>query len=603
MVHDAKKMKLSADCQKFAILSVSDKTGLVSFAKKLSECGYKLLGSGGTAKKVRDAGISIEDVSSVTGFPEILGGRVKTLHPAVHGGILATDCQRDVEDMERLKLNNIRMVACNLYPFKNTISKGDVPMEEAVEQIDIGGVTLLRAAAKNHKFVTVISDPGDYDLVVKEIESSEDKSTSSELKKKLATKAFAHTADYDVAISSYMQKNNSKGDCSVSLKYGMNPHQKPARAFLTNQNLPFEVLNGMLGYINLCDALNAWQLVKELKGSLGIECAASFKHVSPAGAAVAVELTSELAKAYMVEDLADQLSPIATAYVRSRGCDRMSSFGDFIALSDNCDEITAKVISREVSDGIIAPGYSEEALSILRKKKSGKYLVLKMDANYEPEATETRTIYGIKLEQPRNTHLVTKSSFSNVVSKNKELPAEALRDLVVASTALKYTQSNSVCYARDGQTIGIGAGQQSRIHCTRLAGDKANNWWLRLHPNVLGMKFKAGIKRAEKANLIDAYVNGNVGKELKEEEWREKFVDAPKLLTDQDIEEWVGKMRGVSLASDAFFPFTDNIDRCRQSGVDYVASPGGSSMDDAVVRACDDYDITMVHLQHRMFHH
>jgi len=603
MVHELKKIKLSPDCQKFAVLSVSDKTGLVNFASKLQACGYKLLGSGGTAKKVREAGIPIQDVSDVTGFPEILGGRVKTLHPAVHGGILATECQRDQDDMTRLNLNYIRMVVCNLYPFKNTISKGEVDMEDAVEQIDIGGVTLLRAAAKNHKYVTVVSDPKDYDLVVKELESSEDKCTSSDVRLKLATKAFEHTAEYDVEISSYMLKSNSEGDCNISLKYGMNPHQKPARAFVNGQNLPFKILNGGLGFINLCDALNAWQLVKELKSSLGVESAASFKHVSPAGAAVAVELTDDLAKAYMVEDLKDQLSPIATAYVRARGCDRMSSFGDFIALSDNCDQITAKIISREVSDGIIAPGYSEEALSILRKKKSGKYLVLKMDKDYEPDAMECRTIYGVKLEQPRNTHTVTESSFKNIVSKNKNLTTTAIRDLIVASIALKYTQSNSVCYAKDGQTIGIGAGQQSRIHCTRLAGDKANNWWLRQHPNVLNMKFKAGIKRAEKANLIDAYVNGNIGKELNEEAWKEKLVDAPKCLTLLDSQEWIEKMQGVSLSSDAFFPFTDNIDRAHQSGVDYISSPCGSSMDEVVVQACDNYDITMVHLQHRMFHH
>ncbi|CAL1288988.1 unnamed protein product, partial [Larinioides sclopetarius] len=324
--------------------------------------------------------------------------------------------------------------------------------------------------------------------------------------------AFNHTAEYDTAISNYFRGEFSQGVSQLTLRYGMNPHQKPAQIYTTEPKLPFSVLNGSPGFINFCDALNAWQLVTELKQSLNLPAAASFKHVSPAGAAVAVPLTYEESKVCMVDDLYENLTPLATAYARARGADRMSSFGDFVALSDTCDAVTARIISREVSDGIIAPGYEPAALDILKKKKNGGYCVLQMDPGYKPSDLEVRTLFGLNLSQKRNDAVIDKNLFTNIISKNKTLSADGIRDLIVATTAVKYTQSNSVCYAKNGQVIGTGAGQQSRIHCTRLAGDKANIWWLRHHPKVLGMQFQKGVKRAEISNIIDVFVSGTIGK-------------------------------------------------------------------------------------------
>jgi phosphoribosylaminoimidazolecarboxamide formyltransferase/IMP cyclohydrolase len=383
----------------------------------------------------------------------------------------------------------------------------------------------------------------------------------------------------------------------------MNPHQKPAQLYTTLPELPLKVLNGSPGFINLCDALNGWQLVKELKTATGIPAATSFKHVSPAGAAVGVPLTSEQSRLCMVDDLMEVITPLATAYARARGADRMSSFGDFIAISDVCDVPTARIISREVSDGIIAPGYDEEALQILSKKKGGNYCVLQIDPDFEPDTMEDRTLFGLKMQQRRNDAVIDKSLFTNIVSKRKELPEGAVRDLIVASIALKYTQSNSVCYAKDGQVIGIGAGQQSRIHCTRLAGEKANHWWLRQHPKVLGMTFKKGVKRAEMSNVIDVYVNGTVGQDMETAAWESMLEKPPEQLTQDERKHWIDSLKGVALSSDAFFPFRDNIDRAKQSGVEYIASPAGSTNDQSVVDACDENLITMVHTNLRLFHH
>lgn len=586
-----------------ALLSVSDKTGLVQLGKRLEAFGYTLVASGGTATALRTAGLKVKDVSDITGAPEMLCGRVKTLHPAVHAGILARLTDSDKADMSKMNYNLIDIVVCNLYPFKQTIAKPDVTVADAVENIDIGGVTLLRAAAKNHARVTILCDPADYDTVLREIESSPNKEPSMKTRQNLALKAFTHTAEYDDTISNYFRKEYSSGISQLTLRYGMNPHQKPAQIFTTLPKLPLSVVNGSPGFINLCDALNGWQLVKELKQGLNLPAATSFKHVSPAGAAVGVPLTREQAKVCMVDDIYDKLTPLATAYARARGADRMSSFGDFIALSDVCDEITAKIISREVSDGIIAPGYSQEALSILKKKKNGGYCVLQMDPNYEPDAMERRVLFGLTMEQRRNDAVINQSIFGNVVTKNKQLPVSAIRDLIVASIALKYTQSNSVCYARDGQVIGIGAGQQSRIHCTRLAGDKADNWWLRQHPNVLSMKFKKGVTRAEISNAIDNYVNGSVGKDMDKKDWESKFEVVPPMLTDADRTNWIKKLNNVSLSSDAFFPFSDNIHRAHQSGVEFIGSPSGSNNDTEVINSCNQYNIVMAHTTLRLFHH
>jgi len=586
-----------------AILSVSNKSGLVDFAKKLYGAGINLVASGGTAAAIKAANIPVSDVADLTKCPEMLGGRVKTLHPAVHAGILARDTVDDQADLQAQGYGNIRFVVCNLYPFVNTVAKEGVSIDDAVENIDIGGVTLLRAAAKNHKYVTVVCDPTDYGSVLDEISQSMEKSTSLETRQKLALKAFTHTMEYDTAISDFFRQKYSASESHLPLRYGANPHQKPAQLFTTLEKLPLKVVNGSPGFINLCDALNAWQLVKELKQSLRMAAAASFKHVSPAGAAVGVPLTPEEAKLCMVDDLASTLTPLANAYARARGADRMSSFGDFIALSDICDVPTAKIISREVSDGIIAPGYEEDALEILKKKKGGNYCVLTMDPLYEPTLMEKRTLYGLQLEQRRNDATINEDMFSNVVSKNQEVSADAIRDLIVASIAVKYTQSNSVCYAKRGQVVGIGAGQQSRIHCVRLAGDKTNNWWLRQHPKVLNMKFKKGVKRAEISNLIDTYVSGTVGKDYDQKKFDDSFEEIPINLSENEREEWIQSLRGVVLSSDAFFPFRDSVDRAIQSGVQFVCSPSGSAADQLVGEAADEHGIVLVHTNTRLFHH
>uniref|UniRef100_A0A1W7R9Y1 Bifunctional purine biosynthesis protein ATIC n=1 Tax=Hadrurus spadix TaxID=141984 RepID=A0A1W7R9Y1_9SCOR len=587
-----------------AILSVSDKSGLVDFAKTLHNAKFKLVASGGTANTIREAGLPVRDVSELTGAPEMLGGRVKTLHPAVHAGILSRKIPSDKADMDQQGYDYVSIVVCNLYPFVKTISAPNVTMDDAVEQIDIGGVTLLRAAAKNHARVTVICDPSDYKLVSEELVNSPDHSTSLDLRKKLAVKAFNHTAQYDAAISNYFRQQYCSNISQLSLRYGMNPHQNPAQIYTTQKELPFKVLNGSPGFINLCDALNAWQLVKELKSSLGMPAAASFKHVSPAGAAVGVTLTPVQAKVCMVDDFYEQLTPLATAYARARGADRMSSFGDFIALSDPCDTITAKIISREVSDGIIAPDYEPEAFEILKKKKGGAYCILKMDPTYEPSIMESRVLFGLTLDQKRNDACIDRTLFdaANIVTTKNTLSEDAIRDLIVATTAVKYTQSNSVCYAKDGQVIGTGAGQQSRIHCTRLAGDKVNNWWIRQHPKVIGLAFKKGIKRAEISNIIDIFVSGTIGKDLSKEAF-EAAVGSVEPLTEDEKQQWISQLSGVALSSDAFFPFRDNIDRAYQSGVQYIISPGGSTNDDKVIEACNEYGIVMFHSKLRLFHH
>ncbi|XP_060684080.1 bifunctional purine biosynthesis protein PURH [Hemiscyllium ocellatum] len=585
-----------------ALLSVSDKTSLLDFAKRLVSLDLSLVASGGTAKTLREAGFAVRDVSEITGFPEMLGGRVKTLHPAVHGGILARNIPEDMSDIKKLGFSMIRVVACNLYPFVQTISAPNVTMAEAVEQIDIGGVTLLRAAAKNHARVTVVCDPADYLPVAQEMEASDQKDTSTETRKALALKAFTHTAQYDEAISDYFRKECGRGKSQLCLRYGMNPHQTPAQIYTQRPQLPIQVLNGSPGFINLCDALNAWQLVRELKQALCLPAAASFKHVSPAGAAIGVPMTEEEARVCMVHDKYGTLTPLATAYARARGADRMSSFGDFIALSDVCDVPTAQIISREVSDGIIAPGYKQEALDILSKKKNGNYCILQMDLEYEPDEVETRTIFGLHLSQKRNNAIIDRSLFEKQVTSSKELLDSAIRDLIVASIAVKYTQSNSVCYAKDGQVVGIGAGQQSRIHCTRLAGDKTDHWWLRHHPKVLAMKFKAGAKRAEIANAIDQYVGGTMEAEDLPA-WQAMFEEPPEPLSDTERKNWISRLSGVALSSDAFFPFRDNVERAKKSGVDFIAAPSGSAADRVVVGACEQLGITLFHTNLRLFHH
>jgi phosphoribosylaminoimidazolecarboxamide formyltransferase / IMP cyclohydrolase len=387
----------------------------------------------------------------------------------------------------------------------------------------------------------------------------------------------------------------------LTLRYGTNPNQVPARVYMQDGNdLPIIVLGGSPGYINLLDALNSWQLVRELKQTIGQSAAASFKHVSPSGAAVAVPLSDTLKKIYFVDDM--ELSPLATAYARARGVDRMSSFGDFIALSDTVDVPTAKLIAREVSDGVIAPAYAPEALEILKKKKQGKYAVIQIDPDYEPQITEMRQVFGVNMEQRRNDRPVTRDDFANIVTQCKDLPESAVRDMFIAWITLKFTQSNSVCYVVDGQTIGIGAGQQSRVHCARLAGSKADLWWLRQHPFVLALPFKVGIKRPDRDNAIDQFLQLDVTDEEKKN-WSNVFTQIPDQFTAEERRDWLEDLTDVVLGSDAFFPFRDSIDRAAKSGVKYVLQPGGSNRDKDVIAACDEYGMTMVFSGLRLFHH
>ncbi len=387
----------------------------------------------------------------------------------------------------------------------------------------------------------------------------------------------------------------------LALKYGCNPNQKPSRIYMEEGELPVTVVNGKPGYINFLDALNSWQLVKELKEATGLPAAASFKHVSPAGAAVGLPLSDTDRKIYFVDDT--ELSSIACAYVRARGADRMSSYGDWVALSDVCDADTARLLKKEVSDGVIAPGYTEEALEILKQKKKGNYNVVQIDPNYVPNEIEHKQVFGITFEQGRNNIKIDESLLTNIVSENKNLPENAKRDLIIALIALKYTQSNSVAYAKDGQCIGIGAGQQSRVHCVRLAGNKADNWWLRQNPKVLALPFKEGIRRADRDNTIDVYISDEYDDVLRDGTWENFFTEKPEVLTKEEKKEWLSQLNGVSLASDAFFPFGDNIERAHKSGVEYIVEPGGSIRDDNVIDTCNRYHMTLAFNGVRLFHH
>ena len=389
----------------------------------------------------------------------------------------------------------------------------------------------------------------------------------------------------------------------LELKYGCNPNQKPSKIYMADgSDLPIKVLMGRPGYINFLDAFNGWQLVRELKEATGLPAATSFKHVSPAGAAIGLPMSEVLKKIYWVDDMGD-LSPLACAYARARGADRMSSFGDFIALSDVCDKDTAMLIKREVSDGVIAPGYSEEALEILAQKKKGNYNVIQIDENYVPAKLEHKQVFGVTFEQGRQDLKIDDELLSNIVTKNKDIPQNALNDLKISLITLKYTQSNSVCYVKDGQAIGIGAGQQSRVHCTRLAGQKADNWWLRQCPKVLNLPFIEGIRRADRDNAIDVYIGDEYMDVLADGAWQKVFTEKPEVFTKEEKRAWLDQMQDVTLGSDAFFPFSDNIERAHKSGVKYIAEPGGSVRDDLVIETCDKYNMAMAFTGIRLFHH
>lgn len=591
-----------------ALLSVSDKTGLIELARQLASNNVHLLSTGGTAKALRDAGFSVTDVSDYTGAPEILDGRVKTLHPKVHGGLLAVRGNSKHESEQAANgIGNIDLVVMNLYAFEATVaSGGDFSM--CIENIDIGGPSMLRSSAKNHNYVAVLSNPNQYGLFLEEY-SRLGGSTSLQTRRKLAAQAFSTSAAYDAAISTYFadQLNTEAPVVTRSykpafqLKYGCNPHQKPATIFTSlGKNLPFSVVNGTPGYINLLDACNAWQLVFELKQALGLPAAASFKHCSPAGAAVGTPLSAAEAAAYEILD-PDALSATALAYVRARNADPMCSFGDFAAVSHIVDVATAKVFKTEVCDGIIAPGFEPEALEILKAKKKGGFIILQADENFIAPVIEFREMYGVTFAQRRNDTIFTTEHMKKVVVGEKLSP-EAERDLILASIAVKYTQSNSVGYAKNGQMIGVGAGQQSRVDCVKLAGRKVNVWYLRQHPKVQNLPFKKTVKRQDRVNARVRYIEGDfTPAELPV--WQSNFEAIPEPLSEIEKTDFLKTLSGVSISSDAFFPFRDSIDHASKVGVQFIVQPGGSVADEEVIAATKEYGMTMAFTDLRLFHH
>uniref|UniRef100_A0A6U4AD18 MGS-like domain-containing protein n=1 Tax=Ditylum brightwellii TaxID=49249 RepID=A0A6U4AD18_9STRA len=598
-----------------ALISVSDKSGIVELCTYLSSQGVELLSTGGTAKKLREEGLTVIDVSEYTQSAECLDGRVKTLHPKVHGGLLAVRGNEQHEkDMAALGIGKIDMTILNLYPFEATVAKG-AAFEQCIENIDIGGPSMLRSTAKNHAFTTIVTAPDQYDEVIATMK--ENGGTTLSLRKKFAARAFALSASYDSAISSWFA-NQLEADAPITarvykpefpLKYGCNPHQKPAMiSSLLNSDdgLPFDVLNGVPGYINLLDAANAWQLVKELREATGLAAASSFKHVSPAGAAVAVPLKDVECEAYEVtREAADALTPVALAYLRARNADPMCSFGDFAAVSDVVDEATALILKKEVSDGIVAPGYTDEARAILAKKKGGKFIILKANADFTPSEMEYREVYGMTFSQKRNDTIITKDHITSKVSTKggaESLTDDIIRDMIVSSICIKYTQSNSVGFAKDGMMVGVGAGQQSRVDCVKLAGRKVCTWYLRQHPKVLALPFKQGTKRQDRVNARVRYIEGDFTPEEKTR-WEMQFETVPEPLTQEEKDDFLKSASGVTISSDAFFPFRDSIDHASKIGCSYVVQPGGSVQDEQVTAACDEYGMVMCFTGVRLFHH
>jgi phosphoribosylaminoimidazolecarboxamide formyltransferase / IMP cyclohydrolase len=626
------------------LVSVSDKTGVVDFCRFLVDSrpdgggdAVQLLSTGGTAKALREAGLDVTDVSEYTGADECLDGRVKTLHPRIHGGLLAVRGNATHErQMEEQGMVPIDMTILNLYPFERTMQQEGVTYEQCIENIDIGGPSMLRSTAKNHAFTAIVTSPDQYDDVRAEMTANG--GTTLALRRRLAAQAFSLSAAYDTAIATWFtgqqqqqqqtqdgrqrlpqkpQPDGAKTDAAVvtreyrpefPLKYGCNPHQVPSQILSrVGAGLPFDVRNGVPGYINLLDAANAWQLVTELKQATGLAAAASFKHVSPAGAAVAVPLTDAECLAYEVTpDMLHGLTPVALAYLRARNADPLCSFGDFSAVSDPVDGATARYLKREVSDGIVAPSYTPEALEILRQKKGGKFIILEARAGYHPGEVEYREVYGMTFAQRRNDVVIGRDQVSSanvVTSVNGTIDEDAVRDLIVASICIKYTQSNSVGFAKDGMMVGVGAGQQSRVDCVKLAGRKVQTWHLRQHPKVLALPFRGGVKRQERVNARVRYIEGDLTDEERVR-WEAQFETVPSPLTEEEKSAFLKEsLAGVSLSSDAFFPFRDSIDHASKLGVSYVAQPGGSVQDDQVKEACDEYGMAMCLTGVRLFHH
>lgn len=593
-----------------ALLSVSDKTGVVELATFLAGQGVELLSTGGTAKALRDAQLPVTDVSAYTGSPEIMDGRVKTLHPKIHGGLLGVRGNAQHEaDMAANGIQPIDLVVLNLYAFEAAVASGG-DFDTCIENIDIGGPSMLRSSAKNHKAVVICTSPAQYPELLAELQANA-LQTSIEFRRRCAAAAFSLAASYDSAISSWLNGQLGQQAPTVTrvykhefpLKYGCNPHQKPAAILsLASQKLPFHVRNGTPGYINLLDAANAYQLVRELRQSLHLPAAASFKHVSPAGAAVAVELDESLHKAYEV-GASTKLTPLSLAYLRARNADPLSSFGDFVAVSDVVDEATAKILKREVSDGIIAPGYEPAALEILKAKKGGNFIVLEADPAFALPEYEFREVAGVTFSQKRNDVVFSAAHLADVQTTGAGALTDAKqRDLILAAITLKYTQSNSVGYAKDGQMIGVGAGQQSRVDCVKLAGRKVSIWHLRQHPKVQALAFKPSVKRQERVNARVRYIEGDMAP-AERATFNELFESPPAPLTEEEKHQFLGSLTDVSLASDAFFPFRDSIDHASKLGVKFITQPGGSNRDGDVKAACDEYGITMAFSNLRLFHH
>lgn len=616
------------------LVSVSDKTGIVEFCQFLvnhqPDVPVQLLSTGGTAKALRDAGLQVTDVAEYTGAEECLDGRVKTLHPRVHGGLLAVRGNATHEQqMADQGIVPIDMTILNLYPFEQTIQKENVTFEQCIENIDIGGPSMLRSTAKNHAFTSIVTSPAQYATVRAQIEQHG--GTTLALRRQLAAQAFTLSASYDSAIATWFagqldetghgngqgKDDSNPAPSSVvtraykqefSLKYGCNPHQKPSQILSRlGSDLPFEVKNGVPGYINLLDAANAWQLVMELRKATGLAAAASFKHVSPAGAAVAVPLTDIECRAYEVTpDIRDALTPVSLAYLRARNADPLCSFGDFCAVSDEVDEATANYLRKEVSDGIVAPSYTPKALEILKAKKGGKFIVLEAKADYLPGDVEYREVYGMTFAQKRNNVIIGKDHVCNsnvVTNKANSIDDAAVRDLILASICVKYTQSNSVGFAKDGMMVGVGAGQQSRVDCVKLAGRKVQTWCLRQHPKVLSLPFREGVKRQDRVNARVRYIEGDFTDEEKVR-WDAQFSSVPEPLTGSEKSAFLSEaLKGVSISSDAFFPFRDSIDHAAKLGVSYVAQPGGSVQDTQITEACDEYGMAMCFTGVRLFHH
>jgi len=594
---------------KTALISVFDKSGLDDLGKFLASKGVHILSTGGTAKKLRDLGCTVQDVADYTGSPEILDGRVKSLHPKVHGGLLAARGSEDhMNQCEQHGIRPIDLVVVNLYPFAQAVREGG-DFSTCVENIDIGGPAMVRASAKNHAGVCIVTNPSQYTQLKQQMTDNEGCTTMA-LRKNFAAAAFATTAAYDASISQYMAAqveapppvHSVAFEIERPLKYGCNPHQNPAGLCLLNGStkLPFQVVSGTPGYINLLDAINAWQLVHELGMATGMPAAASFKHVSPAGAAIGVPLSDAEKEVYEV--VGKELTPTATAYVRARNADPLCSFGDFVAISHEVDEATANILKIEVSDGIIAPGFSPGALETLKAKKGGKFIVLEADKDFEPPQNEYRTIFGMGFMQRRNDTLFDKTRLANIKTKKKDIPDSAINDLVLASVAIKFTQSNSVGYAKDGMMTGVGAGQQSRVDCVKLAGRKVSTWHLRFHPKVRALPFKQGVKRQERVNARVRYIEGDFT-EIERKQWEQQFEKTPEQLTETEKADFLKTLDNVAISSDAFFPFRDSIDHASKLGVKYVAQPGGSVADEEVIGACDEYGMAMGFTDLRLFHH